>query len=100
MFFATKQEDTVRHQVSIALCSGLLAMSSAGCNEHGLNPFDSIIGPGVIERTDATQARPVDILFVVDNSGSMRDKRLKVNAAAVWTSPPSALKMPKRHVLV
>lgn len=77
------REDALKRRLAIVLV-GLLFGIGVACNEHALNPFDSTISTAAVETTEQTEVRPVDILFMVDNSNSMCEEQdiLTANFAA------------------
>jgi hypothetical protein len=54
---------------------GVLAVASSGCEDHTFFRVDPICARQVVEKQGLSRTRPVDILFVVDDSFSMADER-------------------------
>lgn len=54
---------------------GALLIGGFACNTHELNPFEAGVRAGAVDSTQQGEVRPVDILFVVDNSNSMCEEQ-------------------------
>jgi hypothetical protein len=63
----------------LSLLVGFLFVGLA-CNSHELNPFASAIQVAKVEKTEQSNVRTVDILFVVDNSSSMCEEQFSLQA--------------------
>jgi hypothetical protein len=50
--------------------------SGVACNEHTMQPFAQSLSSGKQQSQSSGNARAVDILFVIDNSNSMREEQL------------------------
>jgi len=68
-----------RNLISYALAFGLLlpafAVTTSGCLDRGLGPLNPCVVSGVVRRIKATNIENVDLLFMVDNSGSMAEEQ-------------------------
>ena len=58
----------------MAIATMALVIGSA-CNEHEIEPFAKSLSSGKKQSSSSGSARTVDILFVVDNSSSMREEQ-------------------------
>ncbi len=58
----------------MAIATMALVIGSA-CNEHEIEPFSKSLSSGKKQSTSSGSARKVDILFVVDDSSSMREEQ-------------------------
>lgn len=55
---------------------GLTATAAvSGCNDHELTAFNASVLSSVTQRTNQIKTRPVDIVFLVDNSNSMCEEQ-------------------------
>ncbi len=59
----------------VALTAGL-----AGCNAHDLTPIDDSLRAVRVEWSPRLESNQVDILWVVDNSGSMQEEQIELSA--------------------
>ncbi len=59
----------------VALAAATL-ISGVACNEHTMKPFSKSLSSGKQQSQSSGNARAVDILFVIDNSNSMREEQL------------------------
>lgn len=62
---------------AVLSCGAIIAGSA--CNEHELSPFANSLSAGGAEMNKDGAMRTVDILFVVDNSGSMVEEQRGLN---------------------
>ena len=53
-----------------------MLLSNVSCNDHELEPFSQSLSAGQKQTLSSGSTRPVDILFVVDNSNSMTEEQL------------------------
>lgn len=56
---------------ALALLACLSWTFAPGCNDHPLDPLDETISAAAHERVEVAAQRQVDLLFVIDDSGSM-----------------------------
>ena len=63
----------------IAAAAGGLFTNMA-CNEHEIEPFAQSLVAGKKQLMSGGSARPVDILFVIDNSNSMLDEQQNLDS--------------------
>ena len=63
----------------MAIATVPLVIGSA-CNEHEIEPFAKSLSSGKKQSTSSGSARKVDILFVVDDSSSMREEQKSLDA--------------------
>ena len=59
--------------LSIALCA--LAVALGGCQQRDLRPLNPCTINGFAERVNVTNVDKVDLLFMIDNSGSMEEEQ-------------------------
>ncbi len=50
-------------------------IAGVACNEHEMAPFSKSLSSGKKQSTSSGSARPVDILFIIDNSNSMKEEQ-------------------------
>jgi len=61
---------------TVALCGVTgLALVASGCLDRELKPLNPCLVSGVVEKISVENVDKVDLLFVVDNSGSMREEQ-------------------------
>ena len=70
----------MRRNAPLFLLLAVLVMSSYACNSHELTPFSSNVAVGITERTAQRDVKPVDILFMVDDSNSMCEEQSGLTA--------------------
>lgn len=63
----------------VAVAAAALVAGTA-CNEHEMAPFSKSLSSGKKQATSSGSARPVDILFVVDNSISMTEEQADLDS--------------------
>jgi hypothetical protein len=59
----------------LLLLAALSLTAIAGCNDHELTAFNASVLSSVTQRTNQITTRPVDIVFLVDNSNSMCEEQ-------------------------
>jgi hypothetical protein len=67
-------EEVVMHRTSVSLVVAL-ALVHAGCLERALVPSTPCTRSSVSQRIEVTSVDEVDLLFVIDDSGSMEDEQ-------------------------
>ncbi|MCB9638829.1 MAG: VWA domain-containing protein [Myxococcales bacterium] len=60
------------------LCAFLVAPVVVGCNSHPLQSLNNITYAPIEEKPSSSANKGVDILFVIDNSGSMAEEQTKL----------------------
>lgn len=50
-------------------------IAGVACNEHEMAPFSKSLSSGKKQSTSSGSARPVDILFIIDDSNSMKEEQ-------------------------
>jgi hypothetical protein len=68
------------HVWSVALLAVGLALFSGGCLDRDLKPLNPCLVSGVAVNIAVTNIDKVDLLFMVDNSGSMREEQSALRA--------------------
>jgi hypothetical protein len=72
-----QQPALVRHHERFSalmmICCAALALSA--CNDHELIPFNVAVQSSIYQKTNQIKTRPVDIVFLVDNSNSMCEEQ-------------------------
>ncbi|MCG8555603.1 MAG: VWA domain-containing protein [Proteobacteria bacterium] len=59
----------------LGLALALFALMASGCLQRRLKPLNPCLVSGVVERIQVVNVDKVDILFMVDNSGSMKEEQ-------------------------
>jgi hypothetical protein len=68
---------------AMRILSGLIALSAvvtSGCLERELKPLNPCLVSGVTARVDVNNIDKIDLLFIVDDSGSMREEQSALQA--------------------
>ncbi|MEE2834775.1 MAG: hypothetical protein VYB65_02005 [Myxococcota bacterium] len=59
---------------------GLIALLGLGCEDHSFVKVEPICARQVVEKTALRRSKPVDILFVIDDSRTMQEERAQIAA--------------------
>ena len=61
---------------------GLIALLGLGCEDHSFVKVEPICARQVVEKTALRRSKPVDILFVIDDSRTMQEERAQIAASS------------------